>query len=392
MRAILSILALAVPAGLTAQTQTFVLPKGSEKTQTTVYDSYLGYAGFDSQGNTAYTPIHTMEGFATGEMPVAAAKVQSLVFRRNNYYSNAIYASATDLTIEMSTGANAPSSWSSTFASNHGTNRIYVFGSSTASKTLNWPAAPYVNNGQQPVPFALKIPLDTTFVLVQSAGKSVCIDYYIPKRLHTYVSGTTTYHTFLILDGDGPLTGGRVSNYKGSLSSCKFSDGKYNNSIGYTTGGLTDAGGTWYLTYYNIPTSTLGVATISAYGVNNTPHAWPLPIDLTVVGSPGCFWNVGLEFGLPVPLSSGTGTSMRWPNVTIPPGLGGGSFFDHCLVFDKPTSTNKYGLVTTWSSEWKIVKSYTPECATIWKYKDTTPPATSGSYYKNRAAVTQFEY
>ncbi|MEZ5988120.1 MAG: hypothetical protein R3F30_03155 [Planctomycetota bacterium] len=45
--------------------------------------------------------------------------------------------------------------------------------------------------------------------------------------------------------------------------------------------------------------------------------------------------------------------------------LGGSSFFDHCLVFDTPTSTNLYGLVTTWSSEWQIVKTYTLECATI---------------------------
>ncbi|MEZ5988118.1 MAG: hypothetical protein R3F30_03145 [Planctomycetota bacterium] len=54
-----------------------------------------------------------MEGYDTAEMPTAAAKILSLTFRRNNYYSNAIYASATDLTIDMSTGATAPSAWSS---------------------------------------------------------------------------------------------------------------------------------------------------------------------------------------------------------------------------------------------------------------------------------------
>ncbi|MEZ5988124.1 MAG: hypothetical protein R3F30_03175 [Planctomycetota bacterium] len=393
MRAFLPLLALALPAGLTAQTtQTFAMPKGAEKTQNKIYDSYLGYAGYDSQGNTAYTPIHAMEGYATSDMPIAAAKVQAVNLRRNNYYGNQIYASTTDLSIHMSTGASDPTSWSSTFASNHGTNKIQVFGSGGNTKTLNWPADPYVNNGQQPVPFNLKIPLDTPFVLVQTAGKSICIDYYITKRVHTYTSGSNTYHTFLILDGDGQATGNRVSNYKNSLSGCKFNDGKYNNTISYTTGGLTDAGGTWYVRYGSCPSGALGVATLSAFGVNNLPHAWPLPIDLQAVGSPGCYWNVGLEFGLPIPLKVDTNGYAAWPNVTIPAGLGGSSFFDQGLIFDKPTSTNKYGLVTTWSSEWQIAKSYTPECATIWKYKDTTPPATSGSFYKNRAAIIEVVY
>ncbi|MEZ5988127.1 MAG: hypothetical protein R3F30_03190 [Planctomycetota bacterium] len=234
-------------------------------------------------------------------------------------------------------------------------------------------------------------PLDTLFVLVQSAGKSVCIDYYITKRIHTYTSGSNTYHQFIILDGDGQATGDRVNN-GGSWSNCKFSDGKYNSGIGYTTGGLTDAGGTWYLSYSNVPSNTAGVATLSGFGVNNLPHAWPLPISLAPLGSPTCDWRVGLELGVFVPLNSGSNTYARWPNITIPPGLGGNSFFDHALFLDKPTSTNKYGLVTSWSSEWQIAKSYTPACATVWKYQDTTPPATSGTLYRNRAAIIEVVY
>ncbi|MEZ5988122.1 MAG: hypothetical protein R3F30_03165 [Planctomycetota bacterium] len=75
MRSILPILALAIPTGLAAQAQTFVLPKGSDTTQTTVYDSCLGAAGYDRSA-TSCAPIHVMEGYATSEMPTPAVKVQ----------------------------------------------------------------------------------------------------------------------------------------------------------------------------------------------------------------------------------------------------------------------------------------------------------------------------
>ena len=55
-----------------------------------------------------------------------------------------------------------------------------------------------------------------------------------------------------------------------------------------------------------------------------------------------------------VPLSTGTGTFARWPNVTIPadPALRGASFYDHAVFVDPPA--NAAGLVTTWSSRWDI--------------------------------------
>ncbi|MEZ5988128.1 MAG: hypothetical protein R3F30_03195 [Planctomycetota bacterium] len=301
MRTLLPLIALAIPAGLGAQTNMFWLPKGAEKTQTAIYDqSYFGYPGYDSQGNTAYTPIHVQNGYATADAPVAAAKISAVWFRRNNFYGNSIYASSTDLAVHMSTNAADTASWSTTFANNEGTNRIQVFGSGGASKTVNWPADPYVNNGQQPVPFAHKIPFDTAFVFVQSSGKSVCLDYYITKRLHTFTSGTTTYHTSLLLDADGKAVGTRLANGN-PQSSCKFSDGKYNSSLGYTTAGLTDSGGTWYLNYGSILASAPGVATLSGFGVDTKPNPFGLPIDMTPLGAPSCYWCVGLETGFGSP-------------------------------------------------------------------------------------------
>ncbi|MEZ5988129.1 MAG: hypothetical protein R3F30_03200 [Planctomycetota bacterium] len=371
----------ALAAALPAQTKTFALPSGAEKVQTKIYDSYLGSAATNM-------PVHVQTGYATSEAPVAAAKLLSLTLRRNNYYGNNIYASTTDVAVHMSTNAADTKSWSSTFANNEGTNRAQVYGSGGNTKTLNRPAAPYVNNGQQPVPFALKVPFDTPFVFVQSSGKSICVDYYMTKRTHQDTNGR---EQFIILDADGAATGERVTN-GGSWSACKFSNGNYNSGLSYTSGGLTDKGGTWYVSYSSLPASTPVLATISAFGVNNKPHAWPLPLNLGPLGSPTCEWRVGLETGIWIPMTSNTNGQARWPNVTIPAGLGGSSFFDHAVVIDTPTSTNKYGLATTWSSEWQIAKTYEPATVTVYKTKDTTPPATSGFVRAYQGSIAQFEY
>ncbi|MEZ5988126.1 MAG: hypothetical protein R3F30_03185 [Planctomycetota bacterium] len=118
---------------------------------------------------------------------------------------------------------------------------------------------------------------------------------------------------------------------------------------GATTGGLTDAGGTWYVNYSNIPSNTPGLATLSGFGVNNLPHAWPLPISLKPLGSPTCDWRVGLEFGVWFPLNSGSGTSALH-DVTIRPAS--------AQLVLRPRDLRRQadehqpsGLVTTWSSE-----------------------------------------
>ncbi|MEZ5988125.1 MAG: hypothetical protein R3F30_03180 [Planctomycetota bacterium] len=220
MRAFLPLLALTIPAALSAQTNSFALPKGADKVQTKVYDSILGSAATNM-------PAHVQAGYATSEMTTAAAKVLSVNLRRNNYYGNQIYASSTDLMLEMSTNATDVNSWSTTFASNHGTNKVQVFGSGGNTKTLNWPADPH--RQQRPAAGALQPqdPLDTPFVLIQSSGKSICIDFSMSKRTHKTTSGSETW---IIIDADGQATGNRVTN-GGSWSNCKFSDGKCNSGL-----------------------------------------------------------------------------------------------------------------------------------------------------------------
>jgi len=235
--------------------------------------------------------------------------------------------------------------------------------------------------------WGVKLPFDsgTTFLFGALLQKHLVIETRVYSN-----SNSNKIFTYP-LDAYNASTSGRVTN-GGSWSACKFANGNYNNSIGYTTSGLTNNGGTWYVRYSNIPSNTAGIATISGFGVNNKPHAWPLPISLAGLGSPNCDWRVGLELGLWVPLATGSGTSAQWPNITIPPGLGGMSFFDHAVFLDKPTSTNKSGLVTSWSSEWKIAKPASASFTRIYAYSSSgVNPDTqvSGSVGRNYGLMTQ---
>ncbi|MEZ5988107.1 MAG: hypothetical protein R3F30_03080 [Planctomycetota bacterium] len=97
--------------------------------------------------------------------------------------------------------------------------------------------------------------------------------------------------------------------------------------------------------------------------------------------------------GLWIPLATGSNTYAQWPNITIPAGFGGVSFFDHAVFLDTPTSTNTSGLVTTWSSEWPIAKPVSGSITRIYAYNSSTPVdpdnVASGSVGKNYGLMTQ---
>ena len=389
MKAYLPLFALALPTLLAAQSSYSVLPKGFEKLQDTNNDqSYLGRGGMNYNGTTTYTPMHIQTGYSLADMQQPVLKAQSMSFRRNNYYGNNMYASTQSLSIYMSHSAVATTAYTTTFANNEGTTKTQVFGTGGSPATLNWPAAPYVNNGQQVLPFALKVPLAAPYVIISSGGKSLCIEYNVVKRVSTYTSGSNTYNANLFLDAAGKATGQRVTNGP-SQSKCLFSNNKYSSGLGYTSSGLTTAGGSWYVQYSNTPANSVGVATLSGMGVNTTPNPFKLPIDLTPAGAPGCWWNVGLETGFWVALKATSSGSMKWPTLTIPAGLPVSSFFDQCLVLDPPA--NKFGFVPTWSSEWKIVQAITPDCVTVYKHQDTTPPSATGSMRSVFAAIVRLD-
>ena len=389
MKAYLAICSLALPAILAAQSTYSVFPKGFENLQDTANDqSYLGRGGMNYNGTTTYTPIHIQTGYALSDMAQPVLKTNSISYRRNNYYGNNMYASTQNLAIYMSHSAVATTAYSATFANNEGATKTQVFGTGGNPAVLNWPAAPYVNNGQKPLPFALKIPLAAPYIVISSGGKSLCIEFSITKRVSTYTSGSNTYNANFFLDAAAKATGLRETNgpYQ---SKCLFSNNKYSSGLSHQNGGLTTSGGPWFVGYHNAPANSVGVATISGMGVNTTPNPFKLPIDLTPAGAPGCWWNVGLETGFWVALKANASGYMPWPTLTIPPGLPVSSFFDQCLVVDPPA--NKFGFVPTWSSEWKIVQDVTPACATVYNHQDTTPPSLTGSLRSVFAAIVRLD-
>jgi hypothetical protein len=344
--------ALVMCGSLSAQTTNYVeLPKGYTKTVDKLYDYYL-------LCRSSYWPMHVQYCYDLADIPTGSPIIKELAWRRNNYYSNTVPAGTVTLTVTMGHSANLPSAMSTTFANNIISTSKQVF-----KGTLNFPAAP---KGTGPAPWTHMVKLAAPgHILALGGNKSLTVDIVI-----TATTGYTGTHP---MEVSGPDGGGRSTN--GSIYSlCKFSNGKYNSGLGYTTSGLTNAGGTWYVNYSSILPNAVGLVTLSGFGIDNKGK-WPLPIDLTnLLGAPNCKWNVGLETALWIPVTANASGSARLPNITIPPGFGGSAFYDHSLWFDK--AANKGGVVVGWSSKWYIGTGKGPSANTLYRTADKTASAT----------------
>ncbi len=337
-----------VVAAASMQAQTYIeLPGGGFTTQVDqTYDPYLCT-------RTSYQPLHIQYAYDTADVP-SAGVIKSLAWHRNNYYSNAMPAGSITTTITMALSPNTPANMSSTFANNLVNVPMVVF-----TGTTNWPA---IAKGTGPAPWTHTVMLTTPYPFAKAPG-SLIVD------LVTTASTGYTTSTYTI-DASGPDNGTRRNNGN-PPSTCKFSNGKYNSGLSYTTAGMNNNGGTWYVNYNSLLPNAPGTVLLSVNGINN-PGPWPLPIDLTGLQMPGCFWHVGLNASdLWIPgLTANASGSARLPNLTIPPGLGGFSFYDHGVFID--TAANAAGLVTTWSSEWYIGTLKGPSANTLYRTADTS--------------------
>ena len=353
--------ALTICGSLSAQAVYDELPAGYANTADKIYDYYL-------LPRTSYHPLHVQYCYDSSEIGVPAAKITELSWRRNNYYSNSVPAGSVTMTVLIGMSANTPANMSSTFANNITAQQKQVF-----QGTVNYPAA---TKGTGPAPYTHVLKLTTPYQWLGPAGKSFTVDMVI-----TATTGYTT--STYTMDAAGPDAGGRENN--GSApSTCKFSNAKYASGLGYTTSGLTNTGGTWYVNYSSILPSAPGIMTISGFGLDNK-GPWPLPIDIKPLnGATGCFWHVGLESGIFLPLVANTSGQAQVPNITIPPGFGGKSFYDHSLWLDK--AANPGGLVVGWSSKWYIGTGKGPSANTLYKTADTATSPT-GSFRKGQGTM-----
>ena len=358
-------LALLLPA-LAAQ-NTFTVPSWVGVKKASSYEYYL----FGYSSTSPYQPVHMQQIYDVTDIPIPAAPIKSMAFRRSSYVGNTHYAATATVSVTMSMGPNDSTSASTTFASNLGTTPppVNVF-----SGNVNLPPAPLSSTPQ----WEVDIPFNPPFQYIAAAGKSLVVD--ITCTSVTWAGSTGSWYR----DAHQAASGLRDTNGS-TWSKCLFSNGKYNSSIGYSRPTI---GGQWYVYYYNAPANAAGLGTMGVQGVGSTWMGMTLPISLTPFGAPNC--GIASDILVVVALTPGSSYA-RWPTQNIPndPALANAVFYDQGLIVDPPANT--LGLVSCWPSKWTIGDGINPPGCLIYKYRDTTPPSTTGSK-QFKAISTRFTY
>ena len=308
-------------------------------TSITFYMSQLFYSS-----TTQPPDAHTQTVYDVGEFGTTPAPLQSVSVRRPVGLGNANNAMTANLVMQMSMSPIAFSAATNTFAANHGANIVTTFNGQislpAASNQPTWPA-PWQT------PFAFSAP----FPFIPANGQSVVVDFMVTGN-----TATTPWY----VEASTRDTGGRASN-PSAQSNCRFSNGNYNNAIGHTN---PYVGNVWNLTYMNLLPGAPGVAAVGSQGVGGSWNGLPLPIDLSVLGAPGCAWHIDPAVFVPL-VANATGTA-SWPTIPVPndPSLTGQSFFDHSAWLD--AQANAFGLVVGWSSRWIIGSGSGASAATVY--------------------------
>jgi hypothetical protein len=346
---LLTIASLLAAPGVLAQTYD-ELPAGWTNNVDQIYDHYL-------VPSSSYVPLHLQYAYDTNDIPVGGAVITELAWHRNNYWGNGLPAGTLTCVVQLSVSPNPPSAMSTTFASNLGGPTTQVF-----NGTVNWPNVP---KGTGPAPYTHTMLLTTPGIYAKGTNQSFVVDI-VTTAVSGYINSTYT------MAASAPDAGTRENN--GPIrSSCKFSNGNFNSGLGYVLGGLNNNGGNWYVTYYSILPNAPGLITLSAFGTDN-PGSWPIPLDLTGIGAPNCWWHVGLESGIWIPVTANASGQATLPTLTVPPGLGGFNFYDHGFFLD--AAANQAGFVPTWSSKWHIGTLKGPNANTLYRTQDTSSSPT----------------
>ena len=314
--------------------QNVILPSAVATTRPTSSTFYTGNVFYSTTSTTTAHDSHTQMIYDVLDIAPVTASWNSLSVRRPTGLGNANVATTTNAVIMMSVSPLAYSATTTNFANNH---------SATPTTVLSGPInlGPATNPGTWPAPWETPFPFAAPFTYIGAAGLSLVVDV-----MQTGNSATSPWY----LEAWYPDTGTRASN-PNAQSSCRFSNGNYNSGLGYR---LPVVGGTWYVNYSSVLPNTFGFAALGTQGVGGTWGGFPLPIDLTLFGAPGCSWSVSAD--VMVPITSTASGSASWPTnlVTIPngPWMAGVQFYDHAALVD--AAANNFGIVTTWSSRWRI--------------------------------------
>ncbi len=363
-------LGLLAPLAGAQTSRSFVVPSALEKGRGNSYFYYLTW-----YSSLSMHPVHVQLIYDVKDIKVPAALLREMYFRRSSYVGNENYLSKAVMDVNLSMGPNSPAGATAAFKSNVGANPVNVF-----KGTVNLPNTKYVRPPSLP-PWNVKIVFTKPFPYISVKGKSLVVDVTCTSFTPLGTRKGSWYMDMLV-----PPPGKRSSN-PAPQPRCRFSNGKYNNSISHRNPVL---GGTWYVRYNNVLPNTSGFGAIGNAGAKGKWGPFTLPFDLGPLGAPGCSWNVKVLFT--VALTSNASGSASWPSIPIPnnPVLAGASFYDHAALLDP--KANALGIVTTWSSKWTIGGGATPPGCIVYKYRDSTPPSPTGYLRPGNAVAVKFGF
>ena len=298
---------------------------------------YTANVWYSTSSATIPHDSHAQLIYDVSDVMTPAGLWNSLDYRRpglnqqNTYLGNVNNAGTTNATIILSWSTTALANVTNTFATNVGGSPVTVL-----SGMVNLPAGPAA--AIWPHPWN-NIPFTTPYVWIRPPTGTLVVDI-----LQTGNTSTSAWY----LEMQGPNNGGRSANGN-APSTCKNSALGYANSIGYS--GTLMPGGQWYVSYGGLPNNAPGFAWIGSQGIGGTYGGLLLPIDLGVIGAPGCFIHASVDYAIPL---TAAGTSARWPTIQLPndPSLAGAFFYDHSIWLD--AAANALGAVVGWSSRWGI--------------------------------------
>jgi len=353
-----------------SQTQLVLPQRATTSLDGYTFENCFAYSSGHSHLQTLY---HLSELSA-----VYGKSLQSIALRRPTQLQNNNSATALALSIDVSLSPVVPSNASTTFANNHGSNKMRVF-----AGTLNLPATPY--NGGNPSPFEAPIPFSQSFPM--SVGRNDAS--FVLDTVCTANSAGQTWYVDSVRIGAGFMQNELAE------PSCSNSIGQPSLSIMVPDLDQPYVGGTFGISFLNLPTnvSSLGASrcALGAQGVGGSWGGLTLPIVLNqyIANSPpGCKWANDYLVDMPMQYSPTAGTLTLSPFAIPNDGaLTGSEFVVQGICTD--TVNTRLSLFPTSAWRCKLGSGARIPHSTVKRLADTTPPATSGTRYDSLAMIVR---
>lgn len=304
---------------------------------------------FSGDASSNHYPYRAQHLYDTADIPVTLAALNGMAWRRTNVFGNDNPAGTAVLTVKLGMAPTDGLGISNTFANNLKPGVVQVF-----SGQINLPHESY--SGPNPAPFTITIPFSAAFPYSKTGGGALVADVLVSSINQAQQDGW-------ILDAAVRVGGDLLDNGPGQFT-CKFSDGRWNDTIGW--GGGWYPGGEWLLGYGGLKPNVVGIQALGTKGLGNTWSGLTLPIDMAPLGAPGCSWNVSIDVSVPLTVDA---TGWAWlPGLPIPndPAVVGAIFYNQGLFLDP--LANALGTVASWSTGSSIGTGEKPKGAKLYEF------------------------